>query len=251
MLVCNGLSFDQIDAFSSKSTIVLFSDALTLDFGSEKFTPVGYGSTIRSTSASADTILEAHDHQLSCYTDSTCQQLTKSCPLLAAKLVSSATQTEEGPTQTMQKQRAPAIASTKYAIVNTSTGSSTSGAVDLDISSCSNKSEPGSVYRGKGVLIVETACAFDDDDPMGRHRSTSFKRAIERGFSGESNLSYETVDPATSPDTPDLPPYPEPPSFRHTTSTRHDVPDLLHPYCTDNSLTSTQATAQYMCSTTR
>ena len=128
-------------------------------------------------------------------------------------------------------------------------------------SSCSNKSEPGTVYCGRNFLLADPGAVDYEDmsDPLSRQRSTSFKRAIERGFSGESNLSYETVEPATSPETPDLPPYQctpglptglppyiEPPAFRHNT-----VPDLLHPYCTDDNLATTQANATYMCSTNR
>ena len=153
--------------------------------------------------------------------------LATSCPHLDSQriTVTSGTQTE---CPEYVKPRPPGIGATKYAVVNTSTGSSTSGVVDLDISSGSNKSEPHGVTHissgttKKSVLIVETACSPDtlpsspEDpyDPLCRYRTSSFKRAIERGPSGDSsNQSFETADPAsTSPDlTPDrpfLPPFP-------------------------------------------
>ena len=119
-------------------------------------------------------------------------------------------------------------------------------------SSCSTKSEPGTIYYGRSILLTDSIDNTPDDpnDALCRQRSTSFRRAIERGISGESNISYETINSGSSHESLDLPPYMEPPAFRHTTGA-HDIPDLLHPYCTDNTLTTTQATAQYMCSTNR
>lgn len=117
----------------------------------------------------------------------------------------------------------------RYMSINTSTGSSTSGVVDLDFSSGSNKSEPHAIFSlppRKSVLIVETTCSPDTEpsspedparDPLLRHRTSSFKRAIERGPSADSNQSAETCEPASTspedltPDRPDLPPYPHPP----------------------------------------
>ena len=124
----------------------------------------------------------------------------------------------------------------RYTTVNTSTGSSTSGVVDLDFSSSSNKSEPHGIFSlpKKSVLIVETTCSpdtpsspEDPNDPLLRHRTSSFKRAIERGPSGDSNQSVETCDPASTspedltPDRPDLPPYPYPPPVTKDRSHHH------------------------------
>lgn len=55
-----------------------------------------------------------------------------------------ATQTEEDSycTIDLNRSRPPQLGASRYAVVNTSTGSSTSGVVDLDFSSGSNKSEP-------------------------------------------------------------------------------------------------------------
>lgn len=179
---------------------------------------------------SADSILDGHDPDYDGNGNLEYDQgklLANSCPHLSSQragLVTSGTQTD---CPEYVKPRPPAIGATKYAVVNTSTGSSTSGVVDLDISSGSNKSEPHGVIK-KSVLIVETACSPDtlpsspEDpyDPLCRYRTSSFKRAIERGPSGDSsNQSFETADPAsTSPDlTPDrpyLPPFPAVPGAR-------------------------------------
>ena len=121
--------------------------------------------------------------------------------------------------------------------------------MDLDFSSSSNKSEPHGIFSfpKKSVLIVETTCSPDTpsspehpNDPLLRHRTSSFKRAIERGPSGDSNQSFDTCDPASTspddltPDRPDLPPYPHPPSIikdrthHHHTATTANIKDFQH-----------------------
>ena len=103
--------------------------------------------------------------------------------------------------------------------------------VDLDVSSCSNKSEPQGITPKKSVLIVDDA---SEGDPLLRHRTPSFKRAIERGPSAESNNSAEVCDymnttPDLSPDRTDPPPYPYAgrDAFRGASSS--DVPLQQHP----------------------
>lgn len=128
-----------------------------------------------------------------------------SCPHLPGSFITSGTQTDNiGGRQ--PKRRAPQIAAHKYATVNTSTGSSTSG---VDVSSVSSRSELPSVHSRKSVQIVETACTPDspgsvDLDPHSqtRGRTSSFRNAIERGHSGDSSIqSFDTCEPAsTSPD---------------------------------------------------
>ena len=115
--------------------------------------------------------------------------------------------------------------------------------VDLDFSSSSNKSEPHGIFSlpKKSVLIVETTCSpdtpsspEDPNDPLLRHRTSSFKRAIERGPSGDSNQSVETCDPASTspedltPDRPDLPPYPYPPPIVKDRTHHHHTPTTSH-----------------------
>lgn len=123
--------------------------------------------------------------------------------------------------------------------------------MDLDFSSSSNKSEPHGIFSlppKKSVLIVETACSPDtpsspDDpnDPLLRHRTSSFKRAIERGPSGDSNQSAETCDPASTspedltPDRPDLPPYPYPPPIVKVKTQHHSgAKDTQHSSTSDH-----------------
>lgn len=197
--------------------------------------------------SSADSILDGHDHAPFDSNGNLQQQLTTSCPHLSSRshpLVSCATQTEY---DVYHKPRPPQIGATKYTVVNTSTGSSTSGVVDLDISSGSNKSEPHgtiSITPKKSVLIVETACSPDtpsscDDpnDPLCRYRTHSFKKAIVRGASGDSNQSFETTDPASTspdltPDKPELPPYP---GVGSGEGYRSGDPHLLPPHSHDPS----------------
>lgn len=155
---------------------------------------------------SADSILDerdTYDNNGNLQCDG--KPFTTSCPHLNPPGVFFSTQTDS---TAHNSRRPPQIGANKYTIANTSTGSSTSGAVDLDVSSSSNKSEPQGVTAKKGVLIIDT-----DPDPLVRHRTPSFKRAIERGPSAESNTSFDLCDlvstsPDASPEHSELPPYP-------------------------------------------
>ncbi len=123
----------------------------------------------------------------------------------------------------------------------------------------------------KSVLIVETTCSpespsspEDINDPLYRHRTSSFKRAIERGPSGDSsNQSFETCDPASTspddltPDKPDLPPYPYPPpiikdrspSGTHTHSQKdfqHHSSDYTHSYSSHLVIPDYEATVAHV-----
>ena len=77
------------------------------------------------------------------------------------------------------------------------------------------------------MLIVETACTpelsspEDPENPLCRYRTSSFKRAIERGQSNDSsNQSFDTYDPISPDITPDRP---EPSSYSvdHLSSSLH------------------------------
>ena len=143
-----------------------------------------------------------------------------SCPHLDHKHTTSSTQTEPRSKTPCpaQKRRAPHVKNSKYTVLNSSTGSSTSG---VDVSSVSSRSDShGNYPQHKSVCIVETPidCPSSPDDtenPLVRQRSQSFRLAIERGTSIDSSLlSYDTGDPSsTSPDlSPEHahpPPYPE------------------------------------------
>ena len=216
------------------------SEALTLDFGAgEDGGADADRESYKKQNRSADSILDGREdtcddngnfHGSSKY-------FTVSCPHLNRPGVSSATQTEGGPPP-HERRKAPQIGANKYAIANTSTGSSTSGAVDLDVSSSSNKSEPQGITPKKSVLIVGPPSNLEDDgegDPLLRHRTPSFKRAIERGPSAESGTSIELCDymntsPELSPDRTEPPPYPYAgrDAFRGASSTdgsQHQHPD--------------------------
>ena len=93
---------------------------------------------------------------------------------------------------------------------NISSSSSTSGAVDLDLS-CSNSSKSETFPRRregvKSVHIVETVpghgvSSFLEPDDSSTLRRNSFKRAIERGQSLESSQSFD-ADPGSGETTPD------------------------------------------------
>ncbi len=104
--------------------------------------------------------------------------------------------------------------------MNTSTGSSTSG-VDVSSIGSDNILNIPTIHQ-RGVLIVEPVCdsgssSEDPDDPLNRYRTSSFKRAIERGLSGESSASasFDTNEPAStcsdlSPDRQEAPPFLKP-----------------------------------------
>lgn len=128
-----------------------------------------------------------------------------------ARPVNTATQTDDD-----QGWR-PQLADRRYAMVNTSTGSSTSG---IDVSSCSVRSElsSGSVY--KNAHITETPRTPDsfnstDDDQPGMQRTPSFRLAIElsQDSAVQSLDLYDGDSTVTSPDlTPvstELPAYPD------------------------------------------
>ena len=139
-----------------------------------------------------------------------------SCPHLDHRHVTSSTQTDNknvAPGRNV-KRRAPHVKNSKYAVLNSSTGSSTSG---VDVCSVSSRSE---IHSKKSVRIVETAIDSpsspdDPENPLFRLRTPSFKRAIERGASGDSSIiSYDTIDPAStspelSPEHGYPPPYPD------------------------------------------
>ena len=209
------------------------AEALILDYNGDVTS--GNGKARKGGCVSADSILDEHHVSFTgSLEEDSLKQLATSCPQLEHRQPPPP-RSDTPHTRT----RPPQIGTTRYTIVNTSTGSSTSGAVDLDISSGSNKSEPHGVFHGhkKSVLIVETTCTpdtpsspEDPSDPLNRYRTSSFKRAIERGASGDSSQqSFETADPpSTSPDlTPehgDLPPYPPPPP------TKNFPDNTLYPY---------------------
>lgn len=159
---------------------------------------------------SAEDILETHDHTLAQEKRNFRENAAdfSSCPHLGDRLITSGTQTE----QYRSKKRAPQIAISKYGVLNTSTGSSTSG---VEVSS--GKSEPH--LLGPHRITEAGSSPEDPDSPLCRYRTSSFKKAIERGQSADS--SFDTCEPnsTTSPDlTPersDLPPYLHPHSHPH------------------------------------
>ena len=176
----------------------------------------GSGWLVHGTS-SADDILDGCGVEETEFDDNRNLRLgvdSRSCPHLDSKFVTSGTQTELD-SVLRHKRRAPQIGASRYTVANTSTGSSTSG---VDVGSCSSRSDLLHPYR-KSVLIVENVCGAhsspeDPDNPLCRHRTSSFKRAIERGASADSSNfeSFDTYDPpSTSPDI--SPDHPEPPSY--------------------------------------
>ena len=203
-------------------------DALTLDPFASKY-PVSCGTKGGGGGGSADNILDSSD---SAYFDTNFNLHSSdstSCPHLEGKLVTHSTQTDPQPiTNPGSKRRPPQLGASRYTAVNTSTGSSTSG---VEVSSVSTN-RSGDIYtlpphHKKSVLIVKTACTpdlsspEDPENPLCRYRTSSFKRAIERGQSNDSsNQSFETNDPdTTSPDlTPDKS---EPPSYLDSLYRQH------------------------------
>ena len=138
-------------------------------------------------------------------------ELMTPCQLCrASRLVNTATQTEDDRTCR------PQLADSRYAAVNTSTGSSTSG---IDVSSCSVRSElsSGSVYKSTHApetpRTPDSFCSTDEDQPC-MQRTPSFRLAIELSLdSAARSLDLEDGDstvttPELTPVTTEIPAYP-------------------------------------------
>ena len=156
-----------------------------------------------------------------------------SCPHLSGRLVTHGTQTERRNNGTGERRTPYLSPSYRHAPVNTSTGSSASAP------------ECGSRWEGKkNVLIVETVCTPESDPgelSVQKGRSSSFKKAIERGSSADSsNLSFDAAsdchvsggaDPEVTHDFLELPPFSEPYQRQSIAAcfSSHPVNNLLPP----------------------